>query len=309
MTAINTNLSATRSQNALRFNARAMETSMQRLSTGKRINSGSDDSSGVAMVARMKSSAAADSQSVRNANDAISMLHTFSTAGRNILEIAGRLGELWIQAETDTYSQRDREALNTEAFQLLTEWSRLANTTFWNGAALMATNQTGGGALTIGLGGTGKNITVSMKDWRPQANQPNATAGTAVNGSATPTGDPFWNLTLSKPNTAGVANTIAADNLLTSADRTIWGPKIGQSITGMVEELTQMGFYINRLQTVVDDLTSAATNTTRARSAIQDINYAKETSKMSKTQILAQAGTAILSQANISKQTVIALLQ
>ena len=119
MTVINTNISASISQNALRLHSGLIEAAMQRLSTGKRVNSGADDVSEVAMIAGMKSSVRADTQSVKNANDAISMLQTFSGAGRYILEITQRLGELYLAASTDTLSQNDREALNTEAFQLL----------------------------------------------------------------------------------------------------------------------------------------------------------------------------------------------
>jgi flagellin len=315
MTTITTNISATRAQNALRSQSNLMKASMQKLASGKQVDSGKGDSAGIGMVARMQSSARVNSQSVRNANDAISMLQTMSSAGENIARIVGRMGELFIAAETDTLTQADRESLNVEGFSLLSEWSRIATNTLWNGTALMATNQIDGAALNIGLGGTGQSITLALKDWRPQSNDAIGAEGpgTSVNGSgATVGGGPataFWSLVLNRPNTAGTANTIATDNLLIQADRGRWGLKTAISLTGMVEELTRMGGYINRLQTAVDSLTSEVMATRGAQSKIEDTQYASETTKLSKMQILQQAGTAILAQANQSQQTVLALLQ
>ena len=315
MTTINTNISATRAQNALRFQSSLMEASMQKLASGKQVDSGKGDSAGIGMVARMQSSALANSQGVSNANDAISMLQTMLSAGENIARIVGRMGELYVAAATDTLNQSDRESLNAEGFSLLSEWSRIATNTLWNGTPLMATNQIGGAALNIGLGSTGQSITLALKDWRPQSNDAIVAegAGTSVNGSGTAVGGgpppPYWSLILSRPNTAGAANTIATDNLLIFADRERWGVKTIISLTGMIDELAIMGGYIKRLQASVDSLASETMATSKAKSKIEDTQYASETTKLSKMQILRQAGTAILAQANQSQQTVLALLQ
>ena len=314
MTSINTNISAIVSQNALRLQSRTMEATMNRLSTGKRVNSGTEDPAALGMISRMESNARVNTQGIKNANDAISMLQTLINAGEQIARIVGRLGELYLAAENDTISQNDEETMNAEGFSLLTEWSRIATNTLWNGTALMSTNQIGGAALTVGLGDAGSNITLALKDWRPQSNDAigGEGAGSSVNGSAALVGGgsaPFWNLNLTKPNSAGVANTIATDNLLIFADRQLWGGKVALSFVGMSTELAQMGQYMSRLEIAVDELMSASTNSNHSRSKIEDANYAVESSALSKMQILKQAGVAMLAQANQSQQTVLALLQ
>ena len=315
MTTINTNISATRAQNALRFQSNLMEASMLNLASGKQVGSGKGDSAGIGMVARMESSARANSQGLSNANDAISMLQTMLSAGENIARIVGKMGLLYITAATETLNQADRESLNAEGFHLLSEWSRIATNTLWNGIPLMATNQIGGAALNIGLGSAGQSITLALKDWRPQSNDAIVAegAGTSVNGSGTAVGGgpppPYWSLILNRPNTAGAANTIATDNLLIFADRERWGVKTIISLTGMIDELAIMGGYIKRLQASVDSLASETMATSKAKSKIEDTQYASETTKLSKMQILKQAGIAILAQANQSQQTVLALLQ
>jgi flagellin len=292
-----------------------MESSMQKLASGKQISFGEGDSAGIGMVSRMQSNARANAQGARNANDAISMLQTLSFAGENIARIVGRMGELALAAGSDTVNQNDRESMNAEGFALLNEWSRISTNTLWNGAPIMATNQISGSALNIGLGGTGQNITLSLKDWRPQSNDAIAAegAGTSVNGAGNAVGGgaatAYWSLALTNPNTAGTANTIATDNLLIQADRTRWELKVAASLNGMVRELSRMGGYINRLQAAIDNSISDVTATKHAQSKIEDTNYAVETSKLSKMQILKQAGTAILAQANQSQQSVLALLQ
>ena len=137
MTVINTNVSATLASNAIARNERAMSTAMERLSTGKRINSASDDAAGLAISARMASQVKGLEQAARNANDGISMVQTIEGAGREILNVLTRMKELAVQASTGTLSTTDRTALNTEFGELDKEIDRIEANTKWNTKALM----------------------------------------------------------------------------------------------------------------------------------------------------------------------------
>ena len=138
MTVLNTNIPSLIAQNAMLMNSRSMNQAMERLSTGKRINSGSDDPAGLGVAARLEAAARADRQGVRNANDAISMLQTYAAAGDNILSMVIRMKELATQAATDTLRVDDRLALDSEYNQLGLEWTRIAANTRWNGFAGMS---------------------------------------------------------------------------------------------------------------------------------------------------------------------------
>ena len=136
MTVINTNVSALAS-NAINRNDRAMTTSMERLSTGLRINSASDDAAGLAIAARMRSQVDGLEQASRNANDGISMIQVAEGAVSEISNILGRMKELAVQSASGTYSATDRTALNLEFQQLITEVDRIAKNTTWNGMTIL----------------------------------------------------------------------------------------------------------------------------------------------------------------------------
>ena len=133
MTVINTNVSATLASNAITRNDRAMSTSMERLSTGLRINSASDDAAGLAIASRMRSQVDGLEQAARNANDGISMIQTAEGAYIEVSNMLSRMKELSVQASSGTYSNTDRAALNLEFSQLQSEMKRIAGNTQWNG--------------------------------------------------------------------------------------------------------------------------------------------------------------------------------
>ena len=313
MTTVNTNVSALIANNALRINSRNMAQAMERLSTGKRINSGADDPAGIAVAARLEAAARADRVGVRNANDAISLLQTWSSAGQNILSGIMRMKELAVQGATDTLQGPDRLALDDEYFQLGTEWSRIATNTRWNG-------QPGMNAVTpLNIrvdGGAGNPMIILNKSWNPVA----ATANTNVTGATGAAGNTDNNATVTLAfefvrDQAGVApnpttaNTRSADHIQSRVAATNAVLKLDTAITGMTRELALYGSYINRLQITVDNLSSKATELDSSRSRIEDADYAAESTELSRTQIISQAATAILAQANTSQQTVLALLQ
>lgn len=276
MTVINTNVSATLASNAIVRNERAMSTAMERLSTGKRINSASDDAAGLAIASRMSSQVKGLEQAARNANDAISMTQTVEGAGKEILNILTRMKELAVQAGSGTYSDTDRDAMDLEYQQLEAEILRIETNTKWNGQALLD----GADTVAVQIGaGSGQTMSLSFGDWTTTANSG------------------VFSVQLSSYDLQSASNAATAMTNLDTA------------ITKASEELAKYGSYTNRLEYAADNLSNIAANTDASRSRIEDADYAKETSELAKTQIIAQAGTAMLAQANQIKQTVLALLQ
>ena len=283
MTVINTNIGATIARNAIGTNERAMATSMERLSTGLRINSAKDDAAGLAIATRMTAQVSTLDMGVRNANDAISMIQTVEGASKEISNMLVRMKELAVQANSETYSTTDTDALNLEYQALLAEITRVQANTKWNGMALMD-NATAGTANTVSvqLGDSANNVTI--KDWSITG------SGSVLNGL---TGTAITDTTRALATTKATAAITALDTAITAA----------------TTEQAKYGSYISSLTHTVDNLTNVAQNTDQSRSRIQDADYAVETTNLARTQIIAQASTAMLAQANQSKQSVLALLQ
>ena len=295
MTVINTNVSATLASNAIVRNERAMGTAMERLSTGKRINSAADDAAGLAIATKMSSQVKGLEQAARNASDAISMVQTVEGAAKEILNIFTRMKELAVQSNSGTYSATDRAALDLEFNELRNEVNRIAENTEWNGKKLMdgaAAGNAGAGAaptaINIQVGaGASQTMAISVKDWAVDyANTANSAYGS----------------TTTALNAAGVG-------VDSQANATTSIVALDEAIAGASAEVAKYGAYINRLEHASDNLLNVALNTDASRSRIEDADYAAETSELAKTQIIAQAGTAMLAQANQIKQTVLALLQ
>ena len=293
MSVINTNVSATIARNAIGTNERAMATSMERLSTGLRINSAKDDAAALAISTRMTSQVSTLNMGVRNANDAISMIQTVEGASKEITNMLVRMKELAVQASSDTYSLDDRDALDLEFVALKDEIGRIQANTKWNGFAVMDTNVTNtGSAHSIRLGDSATTIT--FNDWD--------LAGSTV-------GDVFSaDLSIATFRITDEATTgrLQAD-AKTNATNAIG--LLDTAIIDATKEQAKYGSYISSLTHTVDNLTNVAQNTDQSRSRIQDADYAVETTNLARTQIIAQASTAMLAQANQSKQSVLALLQ
>ena len=293
MSVINTNVSATLAANAIARNDRSMGVSMERLSTGLRINSAKDDAAGLAISTRMTSQVSTLNMGVRNANDAISMIQTVEGASKEITNMLVRMKELAVQASSDTYSLDDRDALDLEFVALKDEIGRIQANTKWNGFAVMDTNVTNtGSAHSIRLGDSATTIT--FNDWD--------LAGSTV-------GDVFSaDLSIATFRITDEATTgrLQAD-AKTNATNAIG--LLDTAIIDATKEQAKYGSYISSLTHTVDNLTNVAQNTDQSRSRIQDADYAVETTNLARTQIIAQASTAMLAQANQSKQSVLALLQ
>ena len=407
MTVINTNVAATVTANSMKANQRSMETTMERLATGLRVNSSKDDAAGLAIGTKMDSQIRGFGQAVRNANDGISMLQTADGAAEQITGLLQRMRELAVQGQNDTNSTSDLDNLNEEFAALATEIDRIANDTEFNGNALLNTSSSS--VITIGAD-EADTITLAFGDF-------NLAAGAATTKSAdtlsvtvgqinaiNSDGAAEFNLTDGEGNTltvtkarattagatdwsdATLAETVAAINAAIDADttfaqmeatvdgssivftqdvagtgqivsaagktdattsigqigtgvaRTIAGggsaagpmaadlstystasnnlveaggtiAALDAAITGVNTARADFGANISRLGYTVDNLNVAITNTASAKSAIMDADYAAETTELARTQIISQAATAMLSQANQSAQSVLALLK
>ena len=322
MTVINTNVSATLASNAINRNDRAMTTSMERLSTGLRINSASDDAAGLAIAARMRSQVDGLEQASRNANDGISMIQVAEGAVSEISNILGRMKELAVQSASGTYSATDRTALNLEFQQLITEVDRIAKNTTWNGMTILDGGGTfthdGAAAESIALqvgAGSGQTMSVDFKSWVPgvawAAEDSVTAANTAGDNDSTNAKTAYGDAVLAYD--AGTDDANDGDeayiDITTAANATAVIAQMDKAITAAAAERATYGAYINRLEHASDNLLNVAQNTDSSRSQIEDADYAAETSELARTQIIAQASTAMLAQANQSKQSVLALLQ
>jgi flagellin len=316
---INSNIPAAIANNALNINNRNMATAMERLSTGKRINSGEDDPAGIAVAARLEATSRAQRMGVRNANDAISMLQTYSTAGQTILNLVIRMKEIAVQGSTTTLQQSDWDALDQEYNQLGAEWLRIAQNTRWNGQAGMNsfdntfTVRIGDGATQANP--TNSTVMLTLRNWNPTHNTANqnvtgATAAAADDTNASVVQAFNFVRNQNHINAAPViANARSFDHIQSRQASTSAVAKLDSAVTGMTRELANNGAYVNRLQISADNLTAVATSLEKSRSQVEDADYALESTELARTQIIAQAATAMLAQANASPQTILALLQ
>ncbi|MDA0687502.1 MAG: flagellin [Proteobacteria bacterium] len=280
MSVINTNISATLASNALARNERVMATAMERLSTGQRINSAKDDAAGMAIAARMTGQVRGLEQAARNANDGISMVQTVEGASKEIMNMLVRMRELAVQAASETYSDTDRDALDLEYQALEAEITRVATATQWNGSNRM-------------------DLAAASDDFDVQIGA-NASQNMNVVFLS-------WDIADAAATAYGVD--LSGDDLQSVANATTAITNLDTAINGAAAEQAKYGSYISRLQHASDNLMNVAQNTDASRSRIADADYAKETTELARTQIIAQAGTAMLAQANQVKQTVLALLQ
>lgn len=290
MASINTNVAAQMAANALAKNDRAMTQTMERLATGSRINSASDDAAGLAISSKLTAQVNGLNQAVRNGNDAIAMLQTADGAMEEVGNMLQRMRELGVQGGTGTLSSTDRTALNTEFVALRTEIERIADNTQWNGDNLLDGSAGSFGVLTFQVGyEASQTITVDVGDLELAAGAAAYTAGTSAGGIL---GADLSAITIT---TAALSNT-----QVTALDT---------AIAGLDAKRATLGSSLNVLEFAVDSLANASQNASQARSRIADADYATETTELARTQIIAQAATAMLSQANQQSQNVLALLK
>ena len=287
MAVVNTNVNATVAQNALVKNERLMNTSMERLSTGQRINGAKDDAAGLAISSRMTSQIRGLEVGIRNANDAISMISTADGALVEVTNMLQRMRELALQAANGTTTSADRSYLDSEYSNLLTEIDRIAQNTQWNGGSILnnTTSATQQYSYQVGANG-GQTVTVNFGDF-------NNTGASGV----------MQNLNSAH---GSIAATTTASAITTATSAVV---AIDSAITSVNSQRATFGAAVNQLTYAVDNLANVKVNAEASRSRILDADYARETSELARTQIISQAGTAMLAQANQLPQTVLQLLQ
>jgi len=392
MPVINTNVAATITSNALAKNERAMSQTMERLSTGQRINSAADDAAGLAISSKMTSQVRGLDQAVRNGNDAISMIQTQDGAMIEVTNMLQRMRELAVQAASGTNGSTDRASLQTEFAALAAQINTIGNDTSWNGVNILDTTATTsnfqiganagqtvshtfaqietdstiattslgantvasgsaaaswassslGGAAALKVGDT-ISFTIDSVAFSAEVTTvaSGAVTGLTMHGSSTEitssgvitnhSGAGNITLTLASNGLAFAGTNITA----TTADFTVANLSVTRGLvagsqsgdistqggaTNAIKSLDHMldkvntarasaGAVINRLEYAVDNLANVSQNTAASRSRILDADYASESTELARTQIIQQAGTAMLAQANQQAQTVLALLK
>jgi flagellin len=288
MAVVNTNIGASVAQAALMRNDRALNTAMEQLSTGKKINSAGDNAAGLAISTRMTSQVRGLSAAIGNANDAISMVSTAEGALDEISNMLQRMRELAVQAGTGTTDSADRTYLNSEFVALRTEIDRIVDNTQWNGRNILdgsAGASTGKSTVAFGIGQDGvkaQTLSTSFGNFNDSTGKLSGLASKVITGT-----------------------TIASAINMASKSIT----EIDVVIGDVSSQRATFGAISNRLTHAVDNLTNVKTNSEAARSRILDTDYASATSELARTQIIQQAGTAMLAQANALPHTVLALLQ
>ena len=278
MAVINSNINALFAQNALQVNSRGLSAAMQQLSTGSRINSAKDDAAGLAIADTMTSQIRGLNMAAKNGNDAISLVQTAEGAMAQQTSMLQRMRELAVQASSDSVSDTNKGYLNTEFQALLTQIDQIGGHTQWNGANVLdASGGTSGSGTYVFQLGSASGVTVSVA--------------------------------ISDMSTAGALTAVSGVVISTSSDATSSLALIDSALAALDSQRAGLGAGINQLTYAVDNITNVAQNATEGRSRILDTDYATASSQLARAQIIQQAATAMLAQANQQPQTVLALLK
>jgi flagellin len=273
---VNTNVSSISAQRNLNRAQGGAEKALQRLSTGMRVNSASDDAAGLAIGTRFQSQIRSLEQAQRNANDAISVIQTAEGGMAQMSDLLIRMRELSVQSANGTLSAADRISVDTEFDSLVSELDRIAQTTSFNGTDLLDGDQATGVTFQVGAGsGANDRIVVSIASVLQSA--------------------------------------IASQNLTAQTLSTVAGARtamgvIDSAISTLSTQRSKLGASQNRLTVTIENLGSQVENLSASRSRIVDADVAKESANLTKYQILVQAGLSVVAQANASPQAALSLL-
>ncbi len=275
MAVINTNISAIRAANASNSANKLLGTAMERLSTGKRLNSAKDDAAGMAIATSMTAQVRGMNQAIRNSNDGIALAQTAEGSLNEVTNMLQRVRELAVQSASGTYQDTtDRAYMQTEVDELTAQIDQVITNSKFNGVAMFDGTVA---AVTIQTGANGTDtVDLTMADLTTLA----------ASGGAAGSYD--------------VSTAAAANTLLGTLDT---------ELDSISSARASLGAGQNRLESVVNNLTANSTNLSDARSRIEDADYSAETTAMAKAQILSQASTAMIAQANQSQQNVLSLLR
>jgi len=283
---VNTNISSITASRILSENRADLEKAMERLASGKRINSAADDAAGMAVAAKMRADIGSLNQSVRNTNDAISLVNTYDGAAAEIESILIRMRELAVQTRNGTYETADRTNANFEYDALKNEITRIAGVSAFN-------------RMTVGQGATTANGTTTSADtgFTFYVGSDVAKTGNSITFSAKALD---LNLAVSSGTLNSVADTTNAASAIATLD---------DAITELAANRAQAGALINRLEHTVSNLMNVSQRLQEAVSGIEDADYAAESANLARGMVLAQAGTAMLAQANQAPQYILSLLR
>jgi flagellin len=283
---VNTNINSLNAQRNLTKSQSSLSTSMQRLSSGLRVNSAKDDAAGLSIAERMQAQVNGMNVAVRNANDGISLAQTAEGALATVGDALQRMRELAVQSSNSTNSNSDKDSLDKEFGELSKEIQRVLGGTTFNGKAILGTDA---GSLTFQVGAnTTTNDSISITT----TNMTSLASITTIAGT----------------DNAGTGRALIDSTANASAIATVIN-NIDTAIDAVNSQRATMGASQNRFDAVISNLQSSVENQSAARSRIMDADFASETANMSRAQILQQAGTAMVAQANQLPQQVLKLLQ
>ena len=285
---INTNVASLGAQRSLATSGAELKTAMERLSSGKKINSAADDAAGFAIAERMTAQIRGLNMATKNANDGLSMLGVIENATNDVTDMLHRMRELAIQATNDTNSDEDRAFLQKEVAQLKLEITRVAEDTQYNGQEVLDGTFT---SKSIQVGTEfGQTITFSVNGIKADA------IGTRdANGVIT--------------GADGAKNDVHSIDISNATDAQAGLQVITDAIEQVAGDRATYGALQNRLEYTVSNLMNVAEFTTAARSRIEDADFAAESARLAKAQVLQQTGTAMLAQANASSQLALSLIR
>jgi flagellin len=281
---VNTNVASMNAQRSLMHSGRELQTSMERLSSGKKINSAADDAAGFAIAESMTAQIRGLSMAAKNANDGLSLLKVVENATNDVTDMLQRIRELAVQAKSGTNSADDIANLQLEAESLMDEISRVSESTTFNGVAYLAKDGAGNATRTV-------NIQVGYNDGDSISLTTNAVSAIDLSLVADADSDG-----INDPGEYLDISSATALNTISTAIETVAGYK------------ANWGAGQNRLEYTVSNLMNVVEFTTAARSRIEDADFAVEAARLAKAQVLQQTGTAMLAQANASPQLAISLL-
>jgi flagellin len=290
---VNTNIGSLNAQRSLAESSKELATAMERLSSGKKINSAADDAAGFAIAERMTAQVRGLNMATKNANDGLAMLATIENATNDVTDMLQRVRELAVQAANDTNSSIDRGYLQNEVDSLLNEINRVSTQTVYNNLTVLDGSRSGSFQV-----GTEAGQTISFSIDSIDTDTLGLTSGvfTAASGD-----DPS-----SVIDVADLTATISVADADTAASALA---DITAAIEQVASNRASYGAMSNRLEYTVSNLMNVAEFSAAARSRIEDADFAAESARLAKAQVLQQTGTAMLAQANASSQLAIQLIR
>lgn len=284
---VNTNVSSLNAQRQLLASTLGLNTAFTRLSSGFRINSAADDAAGLQISNRMTSQINGMNQAVRNANDGISVAQVAEGALQETTNMLQRMRELVVQADNGINSAQDRQAIQEEINELQKELNRIADTTEFSGKKLLNGDIAGGINFLVGsTGSAAERVSISVNSMRADA----IGSGVEIDGNAVAIGSVA---------DVDVSATQSSQEQLTVLDK---------AISEVGSQRSRLGAIQNRFNSTISNLTNVVENVSAARSRIMDTDFAAETAKLVRFQIMQQASIAILAQANQRPQAALSLL-